>query len=65
MKKDKSNGISIIYDKTEVGKRNTAYVSEHEWNQVFDAETALLQGTVFPELLRPFQYNEKLNNDNY
>lgn len=38
-----------------------AYVPWQQWNEVFDAETALCRGTLFPELELPFTGCERRN----
>jgi hypothetical protein len=32
-----------------------AYVPWQQWNKVLDAESAMAHGTIFPELVKPFQ----------
>ena len=36
----------------------TAYVARQKWSYVFDADTALLEGTIFPELIKPYRAKE-------
>lgn len=36
----------------------TAYVARQKWSYVYDAETALMEGTIFPELTKSFKAKE-------
>lgn len=36
----------------------SAYVARQKWSYVFDADTALMAGTIFPELIKPYKSKE-------
>ncbi|WP_455718080.1 spore coat associated protein CotJA [Anaerosporobacter sp.] len=36
----------------------TAYVARQKWSYVYDADTALMEGTIFPELIKSYKAKE-------
>lgn len=36
----------------------SAYVARQKWSYVFDADTALMEGSIFPELIKPYKVKE-------
>lgn len=43
------------FDRVEIKHVSVEYIAKQKWNCVYDAQTALKVGTIFPELLKPFQ----------
>lgn len=39
-----------------------AYVPNQEWGDIYDEGTALMQGTLFPELYKPFTGRKQVRN---
>ena len=47
------------FDGVEINHVSVEYIAKQKWNCVYDAQTALKVGTIFPELLKPFATNDK------